>query len=104
MTKIIHLKEEDEYIQKDIEKLAPELAVYSYESGSYEGSGFVVFKKENKWFYDDLGHCSCYGPTENLDKASNMPFTFEQIQSIENNWNSHAREVVEYITKNKLNE
>lgn len=36
--------------------------VYWYEVGSYCGSGEAVYLDENRIYYGDLGHCSCYGP------------------------------------------
>lgn len=38
--------------------------VYHYTCGSYEGHGEAILKENNKYYYYDLGHCSCYGPLE----------------------------------------
>jgi hypothetical protein len=43
-----------------------EVAFYWYGSGSYEGSGELIFLREGKWHLCDLGHCSCYGPEERI--------------------------------------
>ena len=39
-------------------------AVYWYGYGSYEGSGVLLGRREKDWIVLDLGHCSCYGPTD----------------------------------------
>ena len=46
-------------------------AVYYYEVRGYEGNGNFVFHDANtgKWGCKSLGHCSCYGPLEELEEA-----------------------------------
>ncbi len=101
---VFNLKEKDSYIENDFKKIEPDLVVYSYETGSYEGSGFAIWKKGENWFYDDLGHCSCYGPTENIDKANGMPFKFEQVKEVvEKSYSSYGKDIIKYIEDNKLN-
>lgn len=42
--------------------------ITEYTSGDYEGSGqAVAMYDDDKIYIFGLGHCSCYGPTENLD-------------------------------------
>lgn len=43
--------------------------VYWYQSGSYEGDGVAAYKKDGKFGWANLGHCSCYGPEEQLGLA-----------------------------------
>lgn len=41
---------------------------YWYGSGYYCGAGQLLAKdNKNNWYHHDCGHCSCYGPIENLD-------------------------------------
>lgn len=57
--------EAEELGEYDIDRLkrqGVQEAYYWYLSGSYEGSGYMVFKKADKWGEHDMGHCSCYGP------------------------------------------
>jgi len=42
---------------------------YWYQTGSYDGQGGMVLRKDGKWYFHDLGHCSCYGPMEELEGA-----------------------------------
>jgi hypothetical protein len=41
--------------------------IYCYKSGFYDGSGEALVKADGKWYRHSLGHCSCYGPWENMD-------------------------------------
>ena len=63
--------------EDNIRDLGCKWFVYYYESGSYEGSGFAVWKIKDKFFYDDLGHCSCYGPT---DRLKSFAFSFDEVK------------------------
>lgn len=41
---------------------------YWYGYGAYEGSGnMVVLMQDGTWDWMDIGHCSCYGPTDQVD-------------------------------------
>jgi len=40
------------------------LIVDWYEYGNYDGSGTAIAKAGRKYYYANLSHCSCYGPTE----------------------------------------
>jgi len=67
--KLIALNEElSEWELKQIPN-GVDVFIYDYSSGSYEGSGNALFRKNGKWFLHNMGHCSCYGPTENIDSC-----------------------------------
>ena len=40
---------------------------YQYAEGSYEGNGTMILRRGDKYALHDMGHCSCYGPTEEFD-------------------------------------
>jgi hypothetical protein len=40
---------------------------YYYAYGSYEGNGMMLMKKGNLYDAHNMGHCSCYGPLENIN-------------------------------------
>ncbi len=64
-------------------KVEADVFIYWYEIGSYEGSGFAVWRnKKGEWSYGQLGHCSCYGPGEHLADNDNAKFTIEGIVTI----------------------
>jgi hypothetical protein len=54
---------------------------YWYEYETYEGRGSAIACFDDGLYeLVDLGHCSCYGPTEHFPSAGTM--TCEQIQAI----------------------
>lgn len=92
-------EEFNEYELKDIKKLEADWFVYYYESGCYDGQGFAIWKKDEKYFYSNLGHCSCYGPTDDLNS---IPYSnFGDIEKIGKNY-SNAKQVIDYIKSHKL--
>lgn len=106
-TKIIALDEVfSEYELRPVLNLSADLFVYSYATGSYDGSGFAVWRKGNDWFYSDLGHCSCNGPTEDISTSNNAAFKYEQVKEIatKKNYHNHAENVIKYIEEHKLYE
>ena len=51
--------------------------IYYYMYFCHEGGGCAVFLDSNdKWHIIDLGHCSCFGPVEDL---KSVPMEKEQI-------------------------
>lgn len=73
-------EELNEWDLKPVEKLNSSFFVYSYEYGSYDGSGFAAWDlPEGKYGYAYLGHCSCNGPTEDLNS---IPYTLEELEQI----------------------
>ena len=79
--KIYAIEGSTEFSEYDEAKLPPcDIFVYFYEYECYEGSGFSVWKNGDKFGYHYLGHCSCYGPLENID--SNAIYTLEEVEDI----------------------
>lgn len=59
--------------------------VYWYWTRGYEGSGCAIFlDKNNEWHIIDLGHCSCFGPVEDL---KSIPMGKEQVLELLKNGN-----------------
>ena len=56
----------DEYYTKKLEEAGVDVAAYWYRSGSYEGSGEIVFRTKDGWRHHSMGHCSCYGPMDSF--------------------------------------
>ena len=49
------------------------LFIYHYTDHGYEGSGLAIWRtNKGRWGYSGLGHCSCYGPTEEI-KSGKLP-------------------------------
>lgn len=60
----------DKYDTEKIESHGFDLVLYWYAYGSYEGSGEMLARRDGRWAYANLGHCSCYGPVDNLGPFS----------------------------------
>lgn len=91
----------NEYDFENIDKLNAEWFVYWYEIGSYDGDGFAVWKKDDKYYYSGLGHCSCYGPTESIKNA--IGFSLEEVEKIAKtnyDYSESGKDVIKYIKEN----
>ena len=55
-----------EYDFEDLKNLGIDEVWYWYASGDYEGSGQILMRQGILFDVGDMGHCSCFGPTENL--------------------------------------
>jgi len=84
-----------------IKDLKADFFVYRYESGSYEGYGFAIWKIGSKWFYENMDHCSCYGPTENITSYGREGYTFAQVKDLVKKNYTEYQDIVDYIVKNK---
>lgn len=56
----------DEHDVEEIRKLDIDAAWYWYVSESYEGAGQLLMRRGDKYDVHNMGHCSCYGPTEHV--------------------------------------
>jgi hypothetical protein len=61
------ISELDEYNIKDLLPLELDEIWYWYSSAPYEGSGQMIMRKGGMYDLHDMGHCSCYGPTERVN-------------------------------------
>ena len=52
----------------DLRKLRPDVEEiwYWYAVGCYEGMGAMIMRVGDLYAFRDMGHCSCYGPTDNI--------------------------------------
>lgn len=82
-------------------KIDYDTMVYSYEVGSYDGSGFAAFNIGDKWFYQELGHCSCNGPLDSVLMSKHMLLSLEQVILVaETNYSDHGKKVASFLRKN----
>jgi len=51
-----------------LNKQKAEVAFYWYGCGSFEGSGELIFLREDKWHLIDISHCSCYEPDKIIEE------------------------------------
>ena len=72
------VKVQSKRLRYDIKKF-----IYWYATRPCRGYGVAVFlDKNDKWHIIDLGHCSCFGPVEDL---KSVPMEKEQILELLNN-------------------
>lgn len=92
----------DEYDLKHVTEVPFDLLVYSYETGSYDGSGIAVGKMGDKYFYHEMGHCSCNGPMEGFTTSANALHTLEEVEELVKknyNYGDHAEKVIAEVKK-----
>ena len=99
MTKIKRLNE-TAYDENILEEVGIEWAIYDYECSGYEGTGNALMYKEGKWYTHDLGHCSCYGPFEELNLHEPYHTLDEAIELLNrSDWSKSYVESIEIIRK-----
>ena len=104
--KIINVGEDELSEEYDLDKIkfSADVFIYNYEDGGYDGSGFAVWRDEEKWMYHSFSHCSCYGPLDSISDSDNAPFSLEDLKKIINaNYNdqySQGGKVLDYLNKN----
>ncbi len=94
----------DEISEHDIERLDDisfDLFIYKYKDGGYDGSGFAIWRNGDKFGYQEMGHCSCNGPLEDIKTSSNALFTLEEIEALaeKNFYKEEGAEVVSEMRK-----
>ena len=91
----------EDYELKKVKELKADWFVYYYKTGDYDGSGFCVWRKDTKFFYTDMGHCSCYGPTDDL---ISIPYnSIDDIEKIAGNSDYNgAKAVIQLIKTTNL--
>lgn len=83
-----------------------DIFIYSYENGGYDGSGMAVWRNnKGEWAYQYLGHCSCYGPLENIRTSDKAKFTLDQIKSIlnspDNSYSNDCKTISNFLNRYK---
>jgi hypothetical protein len=63
--------EEYEFLPEDREAI--DEAWYWYGYGGYEGTGQLLMRHGDGYALHDMGHCSCYGPTDGIDTTTWEP-------------------------------
>ena len=106
MKKLIKVKfpERGEYEDDDIyengvyDKLGEfDFFVYSYATGSYCGTGNAIFKKDGLYYEHDMGHCSCYGPLEDLGLFGGQPSLKKLLGNCSKGLNEELKLVIKKV-------
>lgn len=56
----------DKYDADRLESFGIDEAWYWYAAGDYEGSGQILMRRDDLYDIHDAGHCSCFGPTDDI--------------------------------------
>jgi hypothetical protein len=84
-----------DYELNDIVKLGTEWAAYWYEIGCYCGDGYIIMRKDRKWYIHNCSHCSCYGPTEDIALREG----FDTIEQMRKDGSEQFNKEIEYLFK-----
>lgn len=57
---------------------------YYYAAGSYEGNGMILMKKGELYDVHNMGHCSCYGPLDNVN------FSGKSLESLKTSYSAEG--------------
>lgn len=60
------IRELDDWDTEKLEALGLDEVWYWYAYGGWEGSGQILMRKGSEYDVHHAGHCSCYGPTEDV--------------------------------------
>lgn len=84
-----------------------DILIAIYALGDYEGSAFILFKKDGKLFEVNGGHCSCYGlegqwePEETTIEAIEMRNEDGSIIGYDKSYKEEIKEIIKYIKESK---
>jgi hypothetical protein len=68
----------DDWCLKELEELELDEIWYWYKASSYEGNGQLLMRRGVEYDLEDMGHCSCNGPTELATFKGN---SFEELEA-----------------------
>jgi hypothetical protein len=74
--KVILLPNSEEVGYEDeLEAIKADVIIYDYHTEPYEGHGNMLIFKNGLWFHQNLGHCSCFGPLDDVQQSLKIPLT-----------------------------
>ena len=76
--------------------------VYNYQTGSYEGDGVAIHKKNGKYYQSGIGHCSCYGPEDGIKEDEGFNSLEELTKKCSESLNKELLPLIEFIKNEKL--
>ena len=72
-------------------------AWYWYATGYYEGCGYIIILRDATWYLHNMSHCSCYGPTCEIDLVTGYPSLDELLAACSDECRSHLAPLAEMI-------
>lgn len=101
MNKIHEFASTDKLSNWDLESLDFDEIWYSYTHGYYEGSGDMIVRKGDLFTHHDMGHCSCYGPTDRFS-GNFLPWN-DLIKMLKRNPDYFSRDIEPLLKAYNLN-
>lgn len=86
---------EFDQIKKEIGEF--DWCVYSYGTGSFEGDGVMVHKKDGKYYQTNLGHGSYYGPLDSIETKTGYDSIDELLKNCSEGLNGELKPLIEKI-------
>ncbi len=84
---IIHHTPHEGYMDElDCSSVECEWAAYYYGAYDYEGQGQILMRKKKRWYLHDMGHCSCYGPLEEIEFTHGFKTLQKLYKNITGTW------------------
>ena len=71
---------DNDYELNGLRDYGVEVVAYNYTSMPYEGQGPLIFRHNKLWKYHDMGHCSCYGPTDHIEYSQKGYKTLSELK------------------------
>lgn len=76
--------------------------IHNYRIGNYDGDGDAFCRvKGNRWFVHPCGHCSCYGPLDDISASAKLNYSEDEIYKISENYGDLGKRVRKYIDKKR---
>lgn len=83
-----------EYDIQYIKNYPFKVVFYWYSGGGYDGYGSLIgVNHDNCWLYHDMGHCSCYGPCDDLIGE----FPYKTLQELQDSCSSELLKQVQPV-------
>jgi hypothetical protein len=96
----------EDYEIERLKELGIDAVVYWYVTAPYEGSGDMLILKDGLWYLHSMGHCSCYGPTEKVNKSLSMETghaTLDELfETLSDGYKSSFGDLIELAKENGL--
>ena len=96
-----HTGELSKYDMKNFTENNIKWAVYYYVNWGYEGQGQILMRKNKKWYLHDLGHCSCYGPLDQLTLKNGYTSFNKIYKNITGTWLNEVIPLIDFAKEHK---
>lgn len=90
-----------EELRDDLKNMNFIFAATNYQNYGYEGSGHVIAcLSDNNWHYCNCGHCSCFGPLDELHATLDNGLPLEDlINTFSDDLKEECKEIIEHARR-----